>query len=403
MVRHCRLRSYVTDGTLAVIVIVGGIMPAFVMSQTNFNTRPIWGTGRGRQLGKSCLDFCQLFPACNNGKCFMDHSTCTVICACEEGYTGRWCKQRDDQLLKEEEKVNNSTGGARNPSLGIPWGNQPGPVLSGTTKRPLMILGMFNRRPGNDDKKPPLIFSSITSGIPSMKSKPVDDDAMGGNTSTVSPVTDSIAKPIGDQFVSPNETTMADILKPMADGDDEGVTGRTIGDSTMESTTITLTTQVLTNTGLGDAPDPSKSPGILGTSSGNDSITTVSPLTVCERECHVGRCLLYRGEYKCVQESLPVSSSSNDTVLDKSECGKGFNCTHGICDQEQLKKGRFKCVCDEGWIGTLCEHSCKLDCGQHGQCVHLTQNKTSMGCLCSAGYFGDRCQTYDPMLKGKLM
>ncbi|XP_021358637.1 uncharacterized protein LOC110453803 [Mizuhopecten yessoensis] len=368
-----------------------GLLIPNVLSQTNFESRPLWGTGRGRPAGKTCLNYCQLLPICNHGKCFLDQSSCDVICACEEGYTGKWCKE---QATKVGPRTGNNTQPV--PPIGKPWESPAHSAPKGPTKRPLMILGTFRPRNGNK-KSPPFIFPMMPANPPSNKQPQRSDDiAEREETKAINNSSNNV-KSNARQLVLPNSTTMTIIRTKLEDMDN--VTSIDI-ESANSAIKELPNKDTIPTTSVDELVHPTESvitsPGTLDSTQG-EVLSTVEPMSsqrVCEESCHTGKCLFNGGEYRCVKESAPIimATIENASMAARGECGKGFKCRHGVCDPDQLRKGRIKCICDKGWIGTLCEHACELDCGEHGMCGHPDKNKTSMVCLCNTGYDGDRCQ-----------
>ncbi|XP_033736673.1 uncharacterized protein LOC117324939 [Pecten maximus] len=364
---------------LLISTLVFGLLTPIVLSETNFGSRPLWGSGRGRPPGKTCLDYCQLFTICHHGKCFLDQSSCEVICACEEGYMGKWCKEK---VSKTGDETNNTS------NVGTPWISHPQPAPSGPTKRPLMILGTFRPRNGNK-KRPPFIFPL---GNPPSNRQRNDGMKEQEGTKPSDNSSNNIKSDV-EQIVLPNSTTMTIIRSKLEDMNN---ISKIDIESTNTSSPEISSIDTLIDTNQANNTTVRTSPGILHNSKLAELSTekSTSPKIVCERSCLVGQCILNEGVYKCVRESSPftISTMDNSSMAARGECGKGFKCKHGICDPDQRRKGRIKCLCDKGWIGTLCEHPCELDCGEHGECVHTNRNKTSMICQCSAGYDGDGCQ-----------
>ncbi|XP_060082255.1 uncharacterized protein LOC132561580 [Ylistrum balloti] len=364
--------DYSSPFYLAMVVV--GLLTPIASSESNFGSRPLWGSGRGRPPGKTCLDYCQLFSICHHGKCFLDQSTCDVICACEEGYVGKWCKEKVSKVENE---------GGNNTQDGTPWITQSQSAPSGPTKRPLMILGTFRPRNGNK-KSPPFIFPLVKP--PSNTQPQLNDDVNKQEERKPSDNSSNNVRSNAKTIGLPNNTTME-------------IMHNNITNFEFESTNSTAQ-DTLENTKIGGTVNTTSS--VLSTSNTLNNaklteVSTVNPLslkTVCEKSCQTGQCLLNGGVYRCFQESSPfiLPAVDNTSMAVRGECSKGFRCKHGVCDPDQLRKGRIKCLCDKGWIGTLCEHACELDCGERGSCGHRDKNKTSMVCLCDAGYEGDRCQ-----------
>ncbi|XP_069126125.1 uncharacterized protein [Argopecten irradians] len=367
----CTLSFYIST-------LVAGLLTQSVLSQSHFGSRPLWGSGRGRPPGKTCLDYCQLFSICHHGKCFLDQSSCEVICACEEGYTGKWCKEKVSTT--DNNTDDNST------KVDTPWISHSQAAPSGPTKRPLMILGTFRPRNGNR-KSPPFIFPM--SKPPSI-TKNNEDDSDHEKTKPADNASNNV-KSNTEQMVLPNSTTMTVIRTELEDMNNltrvsiESTPSASLEMADKDTGNVTSESDNSTVPALSGVLDDIKLPEPTPEES-------TSPLTMCERSCLVGQCILNEGVYKCVQESTPFHMSTMDNSSTRGECGKGFKCKHGICDPEQRRKGRIKCLCDKGWIGTLCEHACELDCGKHGECVHTNRNKTAMICQCDAGFDGDKCQ-----------
>ncbi|XP_050403178.1 uncharacterized protein LOC126819270 isoform X2 [Patella vulgata] len=75
-------------------------------------------------------------------------------------------------------------------------------------------------------------------------------------------------------------------------------------------------------------------------------------------------------------------------------CVPGFVCEHGICHTNDNKSKLLKCVCDDGWIGILCNKKCPLDCGDFGKCG-TNENGISY-CSCNWTYTGVLCDVLKP-------
>jgi hypothetical protein len=98
----------------------------------------------------------------------------------------------------------------------------------------------------------------------------------------------------------------------------------------------------------------------------------------------------------CGGDSFTAGGNGSPKTCATLACGPHGDCVEG-------KQGP-SCVCDEGYIGTLCDAcesgyvdpegdgtcalECDLDCGAHGVCV---SNSGVEGCSCSAGYAGASC------------
>lgn len=65
-----------------------------------------------------------------------------------------------------------------------------------------------------------------------------------------------------------------------------------------------------------------------------------------------------------------------------TSCFPWLPCDHGSCT-----KSRFKCECEPGWVGDLCDRSvCQVPC-KFGSCPHDPKK-----CECHENYFGQECE-----------
>ncbi|KAK3601551.1 hypothetical protein CHS0354_027691 [Potamilus streckersoni] len=70
--------------------------------------------------------------------------------------------------------------------------------------------------------------------------------------------------------------------------------------------------------------------------------------------------------------------------LSERKCSSGITCLYGKCQE-------VACKCEPGASGTLCDKSCCLDCGLHGNCsIDPVNDKTF--CSCEKPYIGKLCQ-----------
>ncbi|KAJ8305658.1 hypothetical protein KUTeg_016203 [Tegillarca granosa] len=92
-----------------------------------------------------------------------------------------------------------------------------------------------------------------------------------------------------------------------------------------------------------------------------------------------------------IRKLQTVDVCSKDYVLRPRmtrECAKGVLCVFGSCKSLDENQG-FRCECDEGATGSLCDKKCCQKCGDNGIC--RIQNGKEY-CSCKIGYIGDDCK-----------
>lgn len=114
----------------------------------------------------------------------------------------------------------------------------------------------------------------------------------------------------------------------------------------------------------------------------------------CENSCVNGECIKINGPYKCKQR---VNVTANDIP---KVCGPGFECIHGVCDLEELKKNSYNCICESNYVGQFCTVKCPFDCGEHGYC-DIDREDNSYKCFCQWNYTGLNCSELVPEDLGK--
>ncbi|KAI6646521.1 N-acetylglucosamine-1-phosphodiester alpha-N-acetylglucosaminidase-like [Oopsacas minuta] len=123
----------------------------------------------------------------------------------------------------------------------------------------------------------------------------------------------------------------------------------------------------------------------------------VSTILCAHKESCVPQDCNQHGE--CVEGECECSEPW--TGLDCAElmCGNGTCGEHGSCETGGT------CVCDDGWIGELCENTCPIhfygtNCNRVCWCsTHGTCHPETGVCICSPGYEGNKCQ--DECSEGK--
>lgn len=78
--------------------------------------------------------------------------------------------------------------------------------------------------------------------------------------------------------------------------------------------------------------------------------------------------------------------------LAERRCSQSFECVHGVCETDGTY---FRCTCDPGAIGQLCNKNCCRPCGEHGDCDILYET-TETVCNCHQNYTGEFCSIYNP-------
>ncbi|WAR24798.1 TOLL-like protein [Mya arenaria] len=110
----------------------------------------------------------------------------------------------------------------------------------------------------------------------------------------------------------------------------------------------------------------------------------------CDSDCKDGECIKINDEYQC---KLHIDPAKSDVL---KVCGPGFECYHGVCDMEALKKNSYVCICERNYVGQFCNVKCPLDCGDYGHCDVLLVDNT-FKCFCRWNYTGLNCSEPVPL------
>lgn len=125
------------------------------------------------------------------------------------------------------------------------------------------------------------------------------------------------------------------------------------------------------------------------------------------RKCEPGEYQPFYDQTEC--EKCPADYISRRGAYELSECSprqssnpceiSGVCGDNGSCVREPINDHLYSCLCQEGYVGSHCEHlldSClSTPCYNDGICYHI--NETHTGCKCPEFYTGQYCENYiDP-------
>ena len=120
----------------------------------------------------------------------------------------------------------------------------------------------------------------------------------------------------------------------------------------------------------------------------------VSTVVCAHEESCVPQNCNKRGE--CVGGECQCASPWTGQGCAELLCANGTCGEHGYCEPGEAAS---ECICEDGWIGGLCEHPCPAyyyghNCNKMCWCpTHGTCHPETGACLCSPGYRGAKCDS----------
>lgn len=116
------------------------------------------------------------------------------------------------------------------------------------------------------------------------------------------------------------------------------------------------------------------------------------------------------GEYQSMYDQIacdqcppntisPRGSTSMDSCHPKQyqPCSQINVCgLHGTCKQEIINPFLYSCSCEDGFVGSHCEHQLDIclsaPCNNGGTCYNVQNTSSSVICTCPSGFSGTYCE-----------